>query len=246
MLVAVATVWPASDISTVNPTDPPPEDWSALLVIGVNALRAVVPPFLPVDFGFPDSFALAGSIYYTGKRVWLCLALAPFVLAALVWTFRKHLRFLAIILTLIAVTTGFSAAVYPAAIRHLGTVFVAFVTLLWVVRAEGTWPRVQSADDARPGAHIDEYGGVGAAGIGRGRWWLLVGGPVDETLRHQRGGRRLAARRQAGPGAAGRFFRRADRVNRRVGEPPPAMRWSVAARRVSCSETVCTGILPPI
>jgi len=135
MLLALASVWPDPAVAHFAQQPSTFERWDPLR-FGLQFLRALVPPFLPVDFSFPSSFAFAGNLYDYGKRVWFCLALAPFILLALWRIFRTRIDLLAVILTAMTVAATFSFLIYPAAIRHLGIVFIAFVTALWIARAE--------------------------------------------------------------------------------------------------------------
>ena len=135
MLFCAATVWPPADIShhSQQPIGAQLHDAGRF---GLQLLRTAVAPFFPVDLSFPASFAFPGNIYENGKRVWLSLALLPVIVIALGITFRRQPRFLLVIGGTALIAAGFSFAVYPSAIRHMGVVFTAFVALLWVIRAE--------------------------------------------------------------------------------------------------------------
>ena len=165
MLLAVATVWPQPDGAHFA-QQPTAAEMRDPIRFGLQFLRALVPPFLPVDFSFPESFAFPSNIYDNGKRVWVCLALAPLILGALGWIFRGRPSALAVILATALVATGFSFVVYPAAIRHLGIVFIAFVTMLWVTRAEG----VASSAARAPVLALLLLGAIGGGVALAGQW----------------------------------------------------------------------------
>jgi hypothetical protein len=102
----------------------------------VQLLQTVIGPLFPIDFSFPTSFAFPGHIYARGLRVWFSLALLPLIGGALWAIFRTRLRFLAVLTGLILIAALFATVIYPSAIRHTGIIFVAFVALLWIHRAE--------------------------------------------------------------------------------------------------------------
>jgi hypothetical protein len=139
MLFCVATVWPPADISRhAQQAALPSQGIVARFVVPL--LQTVIGPLFPVDFGFPASFAFPGHLYDGGRRLWLSLALLPPIGIALWTIFRTRLRFLALLTGLILVAALFAAVVYPAAIRHTGIIFAAFVTLLWLQRTEAPAP----------------------------------------------------------------------------------------------------------
>jgi hypothetical protein len=100
----------------------------------VAVLRALVAPFVPIDLSFPASFTKVGNWYEHGKRVVAMAALLPAVLFA-VWTVLRLDKGLALVFAGAALFASvFPLVVQPAQIRHLGIVFVAFVTIWWLVR----------------------------------------------------------------------------------------------------------------
>ena len=106
-------------------------------------LRTLVAPFVPIDFSFPTSFAFPGNWIEGGKRVMAAMILLPFILVAQ-WTVLRHSKplLLAMAGTALAVTV-FPFLIYPAAIRHLGVMFIGFVFALWLLRRNlpaRSWP----------------------------------------------------------------------------------------------------------
>lgn len=184
MLVSVATLWPDPAISSYaqQPDALARRDPARLVV---QTLRAIVAPFLPIDFSFPASFAFPGNIYAQGKRVWLCAALAPAILFALWRIFRPRWDLLGLILGCMAVTAGFSFLVYPAAIRHMGIVFIAFVCALWIMRADSGQLR-----PSLPVLALLAMGALGGAVAQAGQWmrpYAVNQQVVDWLLAHDLG-----------------------------------------------------------
>lgn len=197
LLLCMVTVWPQPDISN-HPQQPMAGDPGALTRFGLQLLRTIVAPFFPVDFSFPISFAFPGNIYSAGLRVWVSLALLPLVCVALWTIFRDRPRFLLVLAGTALVAAGFAFAVYPSAIRHMGVVFVLFVTLLWIDRTTVPEPRSERLPE-RPAARAAVLGllVLGALGGGLalvGQWmrpfsidgavvaWLEEHAPPDVVL----------------------------------------------------------------
>jgi len=142
LLLAVLTLLPPPDIS--HPAGP--VGGSSLGIearLGLAALRTLVAPFAPIDFGFPASFAFPGNWFEQGRRVQAAACLLPFILAAQ-WTILRRSRplLLALAGTALAATV-FPALVYPAAIRHLGVMFTGFIVAWWLLRERlpaRSWP----------------------------------------------------------------------------------------------------------
>ncbi len=164
MLLALASFWPDPAVAHFV-QQPSAFEMHDPVRFGVQFLRALVPPFLPVDFSFPHSFAFAGNLFDYGKRVWFCLALAPFILFALWRIFRTRIDLLAVILAVMTVAAIFSFLVYPAAIRHLGIVFIAFVAMLWVAKAEA-----KVMPDPRAVLFLLGLGAIGGGFAQAGQW----------------------------------------------------------------------------
>lgn len=164
MLLALASIWPDQAVAHFS-QQPSASDMRDPLRFGVQLLRALVPPFLPVDFSFPHSFAFPGHFHGYGKRVWFCLALAPFILLALWRVFRGQVSLLVLILATATVAATFSFLIYPAAIRHLGIVFIAFVTALWIARVDG-----RTLPDPRAVLFLLGLGAIGGGFAQAGQW----------------------------------------------------------------------------
>lgn len=141
-LFAAWTLWPPADASHFT-SSLEYEDPVLPRRIAVAALRTLTAPFLPVDLSFPNSFAFPGTYYATGTRVITLACLLPFILAALYAVLRRHRPLaLAFAGTCVAVTV-FPLLVWPAQIRHLGAIFIAFIAVLFVVRDKlpaRSWP----------------------------------------------------------------------------------------------------------
>ena len=132
LLLAVLTFLPPRDLT--GDFGPTPDTGLGMGAFGFAALRTLVAPFLPIDFNFPASFAFPGNWASQGRRVLLAPLLLPFILAVQ-WTVLRHAKpmLLALVGTAVA-TTLFPVLIYPAAIRHLGVMFIGFVVALWLVR----------------------------------------------------------------------------------------------------------------
>ncbi len=140
MLLALATVYPPADITRHGQSG----DGAKMFHFGLQLLRAIVSPFFPIDFSFPTTFALPGNGYEGGLRLKVAVLLLVLVLICLWNVFRPVARFF-LLVAITALAAGiFSALVYPGAIRHFGVVFIAFVTLLWIIRERA--PETSSAN----------------------------------------------------------------------------------------------------
>ena len=134
LILAVATFYPAPDISRVaiRPLD-------AVHIFdpthfGTTLLQFMVAPFLAIDFSFPLSFASPG-IYYSPLRIAVATVLLVPIGTAVWLTFHRDARLLAVLTATVICSVVFSHSVYDGEIRHFGITFVAFLCCLWLVRS---------------------------------------------------------------------------------------------------------------
>ncbi|MFL5251891.1 MAG: hypothetical protein ACJ8AI_03180 [Rhodopila sp.] len=142
MLFSVWTIFPRADTG-LFPRAFQDTDSSILGRGAVAALRALVAPFAPIDLSFPASFSSPGEFFQFGKRVLAMVALLPFILAALWTVLRQDKRLPVVFASMALIVTVFQLVAYPAAIRHLGVMFIAFVAIWWLVRERvpaRSWP----------------------------------------------------------------------------------------------------------
>ena len=193
-MLAVATVWPAADISH-HAHQPMLGTDNDLERLGLQLLQTAVAPFVPIDLSFPESFAFPGQLFANGLRVWAFALLLPCI-AAVLWTiFHGRPRFLAVLAGLVSISAGFAFLVYPSAIRHVGTVFVGFVVLLSIHRTLPPEPGTKP----HPAAGLAVLGILALGTIGggtalAGQWmrpfsidgaaarWLTDHGPPNAAL----------------------------------------------------------------
>lgn len=140
--ISVATFFPPADISH-HAVVPGGTDQGPMARLGTMALRTLVAPFVPVDLSFPASFAFPGNGLGQGRRLIAALILLPAILAAQ-WTVLRRAKPMAVALAATAaVSIVFPYLIYPSAIRHMGVLFIGFVTAWWIVRGQlpaRSWP----------------------------------------------------------------------------------------------------------
>jgi hypothetical protein len=90
-------------------------------------------PWFPLNNQFPRRFWDARSM----ANPKLYYALAPIVIACLIWTFRRSPRLLAMMGSLLLVGFLFNHLVYDGSLRHFGIVFIGFVAGVWMLRSAG-------------------------------------------------------------------------------------------------------------
>jgi hypothetical protein len=158
---------------------------------GLAALHTLVAPFVPIDFSFPASFAFPGNWFEHGRRVLAAACLLPLILAAQ-WTVLRHARplLLALAGTALAVTI-FQVLFYPAAIRHLGVMFIGFIVALWLLRERLP---AQSSPVSWPVLALLALGALGGGTALAGQWmrpfavddqavqWLRANGFADTPI----------------------------------------------------------------
>ncbi len=142
LALAVATVWPAADLSReitsplANVASPGHllKTFLRFVDIGLVPIRteAVFGPFMLFA---PD----AAAIPALWPQMLACVAL----IGMIAWIFRREPTLLLVIAATVIGAVLFGHLVYAVAIRHWGIVFVAFITCLWMQRArrpQRSWP----------------------------------------------------------------------------------------------------------
>lgn len=130
--LAVATVWPAADMSWRTAGRPLAEALSPYRALFAAAMGAE--GLLPLD---PPAFWRLGAAAQAaaaeqGTVAWLLLVLTPGVMLALAGSFAGQARLLIIPAVTYAGSIAFGHLIYLGSIRHWGFVFVAFLVALWI------------------------------------------------------------------------------------------------------------------
>lgn len=135
--LAVATVWPADDMSWRTAGRPLAEALSPYRALFAAAMGAE--GLLPLD---PPGFwrlgaAARAAAAEQGTLAWLLLVLTPGVMLALAGSFAGRARLLIIPAVTYAGSVAFAHLIYLGSIRHWGFVFVAYVVALWIRCRDG-------------------------------------------------------------------------------------------------------------
>lgn len=140
--LAVATVWPAADLSReitsplANLASPGHllKTFLRFVDIGLVPIRteAVFGPFMLFA---PDAAAI--------PALWPQILACVVLIGMIAWIFRREPTLLLVTAATVVGAVLFGHLVYAVAIRHWGIVFVAFTTCLWIQRArrpQRSWP----------------------------------------------------------------------------------------------------------
>jgi hypothetical protein len=133
-VLAAISVWslkPAPDISWPTPGHlfEYAANWRHLLL---TVARYVVLPYIPVRL------SLSGHFWNPriGNHPFAILSLAPLVLAAYYFTFRRHRSLLLLIGSTVVFSVTFGHLIYEGSMRHFGVTFLAFLGGIWILRSQ--------------------------------------------------------------------------------------------------------------